>query len=53
MYKVALVGCGRISFKHIEAFVNNSAAMKMVTVCDPVIERAGQKAKEYEKNRPV
>ncbi|MDR2143825.1 MAG: Gfo/Idh/MocA family oxidoreductase [Treponema sp.] len=47
MYKTALIGCGRISFKHIEAFAGNFPAMKLEAVCDPVIERARQKAKEY------
>lgn len=49
---VALIGCGRISFKHIEAFVSNKDTMKLVAACDPRIERAQAKAAEYRKALP-
>ena len=49
-HTVSLIGCGRISFKHIEAFIENSDIMKMSSVCDPVIARAEEKAKEYRTN---
>ncbi|WP_223292652.1 Gfo/Idh/MocA family protein [Breznakiella homolactica] len=52
MYTVALIGCGRISFKHIEGFVKNSDVMKLIAVCDPLTERAEEKATEYKKNIP-
>ena len=39
-YSVALIGCGRISFKHIEAFVNNKEKLQLVAVCDSVEEKA-------------
>ncbi len=45
---IALIGCGRIAYKHIEAFVNNKEEMTLVAVCDPVEERAVAKAKQYE-----
>ncbi len=48
-YKIALIGCGRISFKHIEAFVNLKDEVELVAVCDPVLERAKEKKAEYEK----
>jgi predicted dehydrogenase len=48
-YKTALIGCGRISFKHIEAFVKNADRMTLIAVCDPVLSRAEEKAKEYQK----
>jgi predicted dehydrogenase len=47
-YKTALIGCGRISFKHIEAFVKNADRMTLIAVCDPVPGRAEKKAKDYE-----
>jgi predicted dehydrogenase len=47
--KTALIGCGRISTKHIEAFAANKEKIDLVAVCDPVIERATEKNKEYAK----
>jgi predicted dehydrogenase len=46
----ALIGCGRISAKHIEAFVQND--IPLVAVCDTILERARQKAAEYGKFFP-
>lgn len=52
MHSVALIGCGRISFKHIEAYVKNADVMRLVAVCDPVAEKAEAKAAEYRKAFP-
>ena len=52
MNTVALIGCGRISFKHIEAYINNANKMRLVATCDPVLERAEAKAAEYRKSFP-
>lgn len=49
MRTIALIGCGRISFKHVEAFVKNADALRMVAACDPVLEKAEAKAAEYRK----
>jgi len=49
-YKIALVGCGRISFKHIEAYDNNTDKLIMTAACDPVTERAQAKVDEYKKS---
>jgi predicted dehydrogenase len=46
-YKTVLIGCGRISSKHIEAFVKNAEKMSLTAVCDPIMSRAKEKAKEY------
>jgi predicted dehydrogenase len=51
-YTVSLIGCGRISFKHIEAFVKNADQMTLAAVCDPVLDRAAEKVKEYQKSVP-
>ena len=51
-HTVSLVGCGRISFKHIEAFVKNADRMVLASVCDPVLSRAEEKAKEYQAYSP-
>jgi predicted dehydrogenase len=48
-YKTALIGCGRISFKHIEGFLDNRENLTLVAVCDPIPQRAREKADEYEK----
>jgi predicted dehydrogenase len=51
-YKAALIGCGRISFKHIEAFAGNHDIMTLSSVCDPILVRAKGKADEYIKQFP-
>lgn len=50
--KLALIGCGRISFKHIEAAVSNVESIKLVACCDPIKERAELRASEYIKSVP-
>lgn len=45
--KFAIIGCGRISYKHVEAIINNSVECELVAVADPIIEKAELRAKEY------
>lgn len=45
--KFAIVGCGRISYKHVESLENNRADAVLVATCDVVEERAEAKKKEY------
>lgn len=52
MMKLALIGCGRISFKHIEAAIENAEKVRLVACCDPRTERAEAKAAEYRKVLP-
>lgn len=52
-YTVSLIGCGRISFKHIEGFAENADSMRISATCDPVIERAEAKAQESRSNAAV
>jgi len=52
MYTIALIGCGRISFKHIEGFVDNGDVLKLIAVCDPIRNRAEEKEREYRKKFP-
>ena len=47
MRKIVLIGCGRISSKHIEAALVNSERVRLVACCDPVLERATVRAQEY------
>lgn len=51
-YKTALIGCGRISFKHIEGFLDNREHLVLDAVCDLVLDRAREKANEYVKHIP-
>jgi predicted dehydrogenase len=51
-YTASLIGCGRISFKHIEAFAKNVDQITLAAVCDPVLDRAAEKVKEYQKSVP-
>ncbi|HRS66532.1 MAG TPA: Gfo/Idh/MocA family oxidoreductase [Spirochaetia bacterium] len=50
--KLSLIGCGRISFKHIEAAVNNKENIRLIACCDPIFERAELRASEYKKAIP-
>jgi predicted dehydrogenase len=47
-YTASLIGCGRISFKHIEAFAKNADKMLLAAACDPDVRRAAEKVKEYQ-----
>lgn len=46
--KFAILGCGRISYKHVEALINNYEDAELVAVCDLVEERAVDRKKQYE-----
>ena len=52
MYSLALIGCGRISLKHIEAAINNNDKIKLIACCDPKMDRAKARADEYKKAMP-
>ncbi len=41
--KFAIIGCGRISYKHIEALENHKDTVEIVSVCDINRERAEEK----------
>lgn len=45
--RVAIIGCGRISYKHVEAIVTNKEESVLVATCDVVIENAEAKKQEY------
>ena len=46
--KFAIIGCGRISYKHVEAMIDNEKDAELVAVCDIIKERAEEKKKQYE-----
>ncbi|MCK4257770.1 MAG: Gfo/Idh/MocA family oxidoreductase [Halanaerobiales bacterium] len=41
--KFALLGCGRISYKHIEALIDNKEETELVAVCDIEEDKAVKK----------
>ncbi len=45
--RVAILGCGRISYKHVEALINNFEHAELVAVCDLIIERAASRKEQY------
>ncbi|WP_346890594.1 Gfo/Idh/MocA family oxidoreductase [Clostridium sp. UBA3887] len=47
LFNVAVIGCGRISYKGIEAVVNNKERLQLVSTCDPIEEKAIAKKNEY------
>ncbi len=49
--KAALIGCGRISHKHVEAAIGNAERIRLVACCDPLTDRASTRASEYKKAR--
>jgi len=44
---IALLGCGRISSKHLEAIEQHKKDLNLVAVCDVVKERAKEKGDQY------
>lgn len=45
--RFAIIGCGRISYKHVEALVNNKQEAELVSVCDIVEANAISRKNEY------
>jgi predicted dehydrogenase len=45
--KFAIIGCGRISYKHVEALVKNIQESELVATCDVILENAEAKKMEY------
>ncbi|WP_066890633.1 Gfo/Idh/MocA family protein [Clostridium nigeriense] len=43
----AIIGCGRISYKHVEGLYENKDLANLAATCDVKIELADAKAKEY------
>lgn len=50
--KFAIIGCGRISYKHIEALINNTKEAELVAVCDIVEQNAIDRKIQYEDSIP-
>ncbi|MVX65196.1 Gfo/Idh/MocA family protein [Clostridium chromiireducens] len=45
--KFAIIGCGRISYKHVEALAKNTGESELVATCDVILEKAEAKKLEY------
>lgn len=45
--KICLVGCGRISFKHAEAYANNYDQLEVVGFCDLDSQKALRTRQKY------
>jgi UDP-N-acetyl-2-amino-2-deoxyglucuronate dehydrogenase len=45
--KIAIIGCGRISYKHVEAITENRSEIELTAVCDVVEANAISKKDEY------
>jgi predicted dehydrogenase len=45
--KFAIIGCGRISYKHVEGIVGNGDGAELVAVCDIVEDNAKKRSMEY------
>ena len=46
--KFAILGCGRISYKHVEALIHNFDQAELVAVCDLIEENAIARKIQYE-----
>jgi len=46
--KFGIIGCGRISYKHIEALINNQEHTQLKAVCDIIEQRATDRKMQYE-----
>jgi len=51
-FTYALIGCGRISYKHVEAALKNRDRIRFVAVCDPIFERMEERVRDYQKGIP-
>ncbi|MBZ9607789.1 Gfo/Idh/MocA family oxidoreductase [Clostridium estertheticum] len=45
--KIAIIGCGRIAYKHVEAITQNKAEIELVAVCDALEVNATSKRDDY------
>lgn len=45
--KTAIIGCGRISYKHIDGIIENFNEIQLMAVCDPICQRGEQRKEEY------
>lgn len=46
-FKLAIVGCGRVSGMHATAYARHPERLEVVAACDPEVTRAGQVASQF------
>lgn len=46
-YRVGIIGCGRISYKHIEGFISCKDKVEVVALCDPSMDKMQDRVKQY------
>lgn len=46
-YKAGIIGCGRISYKHVEGFISNKSKVDLVALCDLSEEKTEDRFKQY------
>lgn len=51
-YRFAIIGCGRISYKHIQAIAEYSKEAQLICVCDVILSKAINRVNEYVKLCP-
>lgn len=49
-YRVAIIGCGRISYKHIEGFISVKNRAEVVALCDPSSDKMNDRKSQYEES---
>lgn len=47
MKNIVILGCGRISYKHIEGIVNNSDKLVLIGLCDLAEDKAVERQRQY------
>ncbi len=52
MRSIALVGCSRISRKHVQGFAKNVDRLEFIATCDPRIDRAEAAVSDFRKLSP-
>ena len=50
--KGVIIGCGRISYRHVQALIDNDSFTELVGLCDIIEERAIEKQKQYAESFP-
>lgn len=50
--RFAILGCGRISYKHVEAMLNNRDCIIPAAFCDLIEERAIARVQQYQEQSP-
>lgn len=50
--KGVIIGCGRISYRHVQAVIDNDNNTELVGLCDVIEERAVEKQKQYAESFP-